>query len=147
MKNNDARIKKLKLKVEKAKQKLGAKPKKALETNGLFKFNDGVNDDGRTRPLNINTITDIATVAEAATHLMVRFTAHNNACGLLEIDNTFSYSGYEMDQWITDFKHIIAKINYTAEERKLKAVERQLAELMSEDAKTELALDDIENLL
>ena len=49
MSNNDSRVKDLISKLKDKKKSLGTKPKKALETNALFKYSDG-------KVLNINTI-------------------------------------------------------------------------------------------
>jgi hypothetical protein len=146
--SNDARVKELTKKVAKKKKDLGSKPKHVLVTNGHFKFVSGIMETGTGRNgANLNTISTIEQVVEMMTVLVMHHNAHKQACKNLGVESEFTWSGYTVAQWLEDFKYIIAKINYTSEERKLKAVEKQLKTLLSEDAKTEMALDDIEDLL
>ena len=138
--DNDTRIKALMVKVEEQRKALGTKPKSALETNGLFKFENG-------ESLNINTITDESVAVLVLSHILLREQSHQNAQKELNVDIPFMWRGYSIEDWITDLKLCVAKIKYTSEEKKLKVLEAKLANLISDKAKTEMELDDIENLL
>ena len=55
--------------------------------------------------------------------------------------------GYSIDDWITDIKNKFDVTKTKAEIYNLKTMESKLNELLSEDKKTELEIDDIAALL
>ena len=63
----------------------------------------------------------------------------------LNID--FVISGYSIDDWITDIKNKFDITKTKAEIYNLKTMESKLDELLSEDKKAELEIDDIAALL
>lgn len=56
-------------------------------------------------------------------------------------------SGYDLRDWITDVKLRVKVLNIKKEEENLRALERKLETLLSDDKKTELELSSIEALL
>ena len=63
------------------------------------------------------------------------------------LDIGFIISGYSIDDWITDIKNKFDITKTKAEIYNLKTMESKLDELLSEDKKTELEIDDIAALL
>ena len=65
----------------------------------------------------------------------------------LEVLDECNISGYNVSDWITDIKSKLEIVSYKAEENKLKVMETKLHELLSNEKKTELAIDEIEGML
>lgn len=59
----------------------------------------------------------------------------------------FEISGYSVISWIKDIKSKLEISNVKKQQSDLKAMERKLDKLLSDDKKTELELDDIAALL
>ena len=58
-------------------------------------------------------------------------------------DSDLIIGGFTAADWLTDVRARLAIVALRAEEAKLNALDKQLAGLLSDDAKTELALDEI----
>lgn len=56
-------------------------------------------------------------------------------------------SGYKISEWLIDVTNRITNISLKEENIKLENLEAQLSNLLSEDKKTELQIDEIESLL
>jgi hypothetical protein len=140
MSKNDNRVKGLIKKLEDKKKSLGAKPKKAWETNALFKYTDG-------RVLNLNTIGSFDKAISGLTYLLNASKNHAEACKLLCVFDMFDWDGYSLEAWTEDFKLCVDKVKYAEEEKKYKALEKKLNSLVSKEARTGMELDDIEGLL
>jgi hypothetical protein len=69
----------------------------------------------------------------------------NEALGLPEEE--FLYCGYSFDDWMHDFKKRLSIISIKEQESKLKALEDQLSEILSEDTKRKLKFEAIKNAL
>ena len=77
--------------------------------------------------------------------LLVKLNLYKKEAENLDID--FVISGYSIDDWITDIKNKFDITKTKAEIYNLKTMESKLDELLSEDKKTELEIDDIAALL
>ncbi len=140
MSNNDSRVKDLINKLKDKKKSLGSKPKKAWETNALFKYSDG-------KVLNLNTIGNNYQAVSALAYLLNASKNHIEACEALDVSLEFEWNGYTLAQWIYDFQVCVDKIKYAEEEKKFKVLEKKLNSLVSDEARTGMELDDIEGLL
>jgi hypothetical protein len=142
MAKNDEKIKQLMGLVDEKKAKLGKKPATTLKTNGVFKmFGDG-------RHTNINTINDMSLAVGIVKHLIMERKYIEEAEKLLGVDSgETTWDGYDVDEWIFDIKTRVSIIQYNEEKRKLAKLEKSLQNLISEDAKTEMELDNIADLL
>lgn len=58
-----------------------------------------------------------------------------------------TYTGYNVDSWISDLKSRFSILNRKAEEARLKKLEDKLHELLSTDKKVELELDNLAKLI
>jgi len=140
MSKNDSRVKDLISKLEDKKKSLGSKPKKAWETNALFKYADG-------KVVNLNTIQSNHKAIETLSYLLGVSRSHQEACKLLGLDFAFNWDGYSLEEWTADLKTCVDKIKYAEEEKKFKELEKKLNSLVSKEARTGMELDDIEGLL
>lgn len=141
MSNNDNRIKELIEIIEQKRVSLGTKPKTSWNTNGIFKFNE-------SKHINLNTVYDPNIIVSALSHIIMHNSSSIEASKILGVDNVvIEYDGYCLDDWISDFKLRINQINWAFEKKELDKKEEQLKSLISEDARTEMALDIIEKEL
>ena len=91
---------------------------------------------------NLNTL-DVQT----CTLLAVRMNTYLMSAKNLKIEDPVIISGYKLSDWSKDLMSKLAHLKREAEKQKLKAMEAKLKVLLSEDTRTELALDEIEGEL
>jgi len=139
---NDAAIKELMKKVEEQKAGLGKKEKASWQTNGIFKFDS-------SSFFNLNTINDPGRLVEALAHLIAKEQAFEMACSRLGIKEiaAFKWDGYSVDEWENDFKTRIKIVEWDNKKRQLDETKKRLSQLVSEEARTEMELEDIKKLL
>jgi len=140
-KKNDERIKAQLAKVELLKKEVATKPRQVLETNGVIYGADG-------HMVNLHTVQDVDILVDTLATLRAAKTAQEEAAGILEVENyEFKWGGYAYKQWEADFKMRVAEINRGAKKKQLATIEGKLKNLVSEEEKTAMELDDIEALL
>jgi hypothetical protein len=125
---NDAKIKALLESIEQKKSQLGTKPRAVWRTNGVIEEK------------NINTITSIETCISLVSQLIGKKDSHKKACEFLQVYPGVAYFGTEIDDALADLKLRVEMLLWDVEKKKLGALEKQLKDLRSEDAKTEDAL-------
>jgi hypothetical protein len=137
MAKNDERIKQLMAEVEDRKEKLGAKPKATWLTNGVFKFS-------ASEFFNLNTIQNSDKLVEALSFLINKTRDQDEAAQLLGVSEpSFEWGGYSIQDWLADFKTRLSIVTWEANKAKLDATQAKLAQLVSEEARTEMELDSI----
>lgn len=141
MAKNDDKIKALLGKVEEQRAGLGTKPKAAWTTNGIFKYPDG-------KFFNINTVKDSRNFVEALSFLLEKESLMSQAAGRLGVPfKEYSLEGYTTSEWEKDFKKRIECVAWDEKKAQLEATEKKLKTLVSEEARTEMELADIESSL
>jgi len=125
---NDLKIMELKKQIEDKKAKLIKSQKFAPITNSSIEL-DGV----RT---NIQVLNK-----EQLTFLLVKLNSYAKSAKDLEID--FVISGYHIVDWIADIKSKLDFVSRKEEENKLKMMESKLHQLLSNEKKVELEIDEI----
>lgn len=140
--SNDARIKELLKTVESKRAELGKQPKLQLETNGVFKYEDG-------NHFNINTVTNKQVFVSALTFLIERSSSNSEACERLGVEakDTFKWNGFTVEEYEGDFKQRIALVDWDVKKKQLTELEKKLGDMVSDEGKTEMELDDIAALL
>ena len=137
---NDSKTKELIKKVEDRKASLGTRPKISWNTNGVFLYNKD--------SLNLNVIKDKDLIVTCVAHLLSIEESSKKAASLLGFDShKVMYNGYSISDWIDDFKTRVSVIKWEEEHVKFVALEKKLATLISEEARTEMELADIEKSL
>ena len=138
---NDKQIESLLKKVKEQKDALGIKPKSGLTTNGLFKYGNGEH-------FNLNTVTDSGVFVRALALMMQQEKYQKEAAEILGVTAPeFEISGFKICDWVEDFMTRIAIVAYDNRNSVLKLTEKNLKNMMSEDAKTKRSLGEIEGLL
>ena len=125
---NDKKIMELKKQIEGKKIKLGKSQKFSPITNCSIEV-DGVR-------VNIQVLNK-----EQLTYLLVKLNSYAKSAKELEID--FVISGYHVVDWITDIKSKLDFVSRKEEENKLKVMESKLHQLLSNEKKVELEIDEI----
>jgi hypothetical protein len=134
MNKNDEKIIALKEQISKKKNQLDKAKKFIPITNCSIEI-DGVR-------YNIQVLTK-----EQLIMLLVKLNSYSLSAGDLGLLNSFTISGYLVNDWITDIKSKLDVVNYKEEELKLKDLENKLDKLLSDEKKTELELNEIEDYL
>lgn len=134
MSKNDDRILKLREQIEKKKKEL---------KNNCVKFTPQTNCvltlDGKTYNLNVCN-------KEELTLLMIKLHTYEMSANDLDI-SSLVISGFNIEWWILDIKNKLKVLEIKEETEKLKSNEELLEQLLSEDKKTELMLDEIAKTL
>lgn len=139
-KGNDIVIKELLDKVADQKANLGTREKVAWNTNGVFKYRGG-------DFFNLNTVTDPSVLANALAVLIVQEDSFKEACKRLGIKADFKWDNYSVKDWQDDFMTRMRVIEWDKKKKTLDATQDKLKTLVSEEAKTEMELEDIKKLL
>lgn len=142
MTKHDDKIKLLLAKVEEQQNNLGVKPKASWNTNGIFKYKDGTNF------FNLNTVRDAQPLVEALACLLEKESLHQQAAERLGVAiKPFLWDGNSICDWEKDFKKRLDIIGWEARKAQLDDTKKKLKSLVSEEAKTEMELEDIEKSL
>ena len=128
--NNDKTIEDYRKKIEDRRSKLGTKPKISYESNGILILNNTTT--------NINTLNTIDCRKILAEILLLKFGE-----GLVDKELGTEVTEYLLDNYISDIKQKILVNSWQDEKKKLTAMDKKLAELLSDKAKTENAIKDI----
>lgn len=131
--SNDEMILKLKEQIANRKAEFDKLPKNFVaETSCIY-----IDEVGEKHNLRVMT-------AEQLIPLMVKLHMYEMSANDLGIDiHNFTMSGFTVDKWLHDIQGRIDEIKRRDTEKDLKADEKLLDSLLSEDKKTELALKDI----
>lgn len=141
MAKHDDRIKALLNKIDSEKKALGSKPKLSWNTNCMFRYDD-------SRYFNLNTVRDVTVLVAALAFLLEKSARYQEAAEELEVEvPSFEWSGFSLKEWKEDFQLKAQAIRYNAKQKELQNLQQRLKTLVSEEAKTEMALDEIEELL
>ena len=137
MSTNDEKVREMIAMIIDKRCSLGTKPRLALKTNGLLKR------EGQT-PLNLHAVNSINTCVDVVSGLLKDFSCKKDASEVLGVRGvTEKISGYDILDWIEDFKGRVSILQWQEEDKKLKVLEKQLKDLRSNDAKVEDALSSI----
>ena len=130
MSTNDKTIEDYRKKIETRRNKLGVKPNLSYESNGILILNN--------KTTNINILNTVDCRKILAEILLLKFGE-----GLVDKELGTEVIGYLLDNYISDIKQKILVNSWQEEKKKLTAMDKKLAELLSDKAKTENAIKDI----
>lgn len=125
---NDQKIMELKKQIEEKKNKIKKSQKFTPITNCSIEV------DGQRYNLQVLTKEQLITLA-------VKLNSYAMSAKDLELD--FSISGFEINDWITDVKAKLDFVSRKEEENKLKVMETKLHQLLSNEKKVELEIEEI----
>lgn len=134
MNKNDNKVLQLKEQIRIKKEKIAKLKKFTPITNMILDIGD--------KKHNINTMN-----LEKSMEMIISLNAKLMSAKELELEDNYIIGGYKLCDWICDLKSRIDYLNVRLEENNLEKMETKLDKLLSEEKKTELELDEIENLL
>ena len=131
--NNDEMILKLKQQIANRKAEFDKLPKNFVaETSCIY-----IDESGEKHNLRVM-------MADQLVPLRIKLHMYEISADDLGIDiHSFTVSGFTVDKWMHDIQGRLDEIKRRETEKDLKADEKLLDSLLSEDKKTELALKDI----
>lgn len=139
MNKNDRKIKALRQLVEERRLELGERPIGNLLTDGIIPI-----DNSR---LNILDACRESLVAAYAT-IKADYEKYLEAANELGFENyDFKFLGYPFEYWKSDLKFASSLSRYNTRKKELGEIELRLKNLLSDDAKTAEALEEIEKSL
>ena len=131
---NDEKIMLLKSQIAEKKKGLKGKKKFSPLTNCSIEL------DGTRYNLHVSQ-------KELLTNLLIKLNMYRLSVVDLDLEDEYIISGYNVNEWITDVKLKLEILKYEEEDRKLKRLELQLENLLSNEKKVSLAIDEIEELI
>lgn len=133
--SNDAKIKEFRTTVEAKREQLGSKPKLAYTTNASLDL------DGER--INLNTLGNEEACVKVTSQLLAVDHLATLANEMLGTKVKLKFGDFTATQWIEDIKLRVKLIQWEVGYKKLIAMDKKLAALRSEDAKTTDAIADI----
>jgi len=130
---NDERILKLREQIQAKKDKIGKIGRFTAVTNCSIEL-DGAR-------FNLNVLDK-----DSLTKLLVKLNSYLISARELEVTE-IQYSGYTLEDWITDVKAKLNILSKKDEERALSLMEAKLEKMLSDEKQVELELDAIADLL
>jgi len=137
MKKNDKRIMELKTQIAEKKEKLSCIDRFKPITSCILPSRDGARSS-----VNIHTLTE-SKIIEIMVDINMRLLSAKD----LGVDSDYKIAGFNTTDWIVDLKGRLAEVKRKEEEKKLKLMEDKLTQLLSEDKKTELEIEELADML
>ena len=107
-------------------------------TNSSFRY-----DEDRAEGFNIQTVTDTKRFVHALAFLKTREGAFDAAAAELEVKASFDWLGYSLEDWTTDFKTRITKVNISKTKKELALLEDRLDKIISPELKAQMEIEAI----
>lgn len=111
-------------------------------TNGSFRFSDNI-----ASSFNLQVVSDERELVRALAFLILHEKAYNEASGQLGVTSKFEWFGYSLEDWKSDFKTRINKIQVSSKKKELSNLEARLDKLISPELRIELELAEIRKAL
>lgn len=108
-------------------------------TNCSFRY--GTDSIGNS--FNIQTVNDVNVLRDALAFLIRLETGHKEANTRLDVGGDFQWLGYSVDDWQSDFKTRIDKIQVKKNQEEQEAYEIALNKLVSKEMREELELAEL----
>ena len=130
MSKNDDKILDLKAQIEKKKRDIGIVRNFNPSTNCILNI-DNVN-------YNIHTFSKSQII-----HMLVKLNSMMMSAKDLGLEDQLEFNGYNISLWIEDLMRLLNITNIRQEQVKLMQMEKRLTEMLSDNKKIELELDEI----
>ncbi len=130
MSKNDDKILDLKAQIEKKKREIGIVRNFNPSTNCILNI-DNVN-------YNIHTFSKSQII-----HMLVKLNSMMMSAKDLGLEDQLEFNGYNISLWIEDLMKLLNITNIRQEQVKLMQMEKRLTEMLSDNKKIELELDEI----
>jgi len=143
MKTTDEKVKALFELVQEKKLVIEKAEKPCWETSCNFSFSANSAHDRN----DIRTITDIRKIVDMLAFLIDREEKSGKAAQELGVTYDFSWLGFTVDEWKSDFQTRINQISLQEKRKELSEIESRLNAIISPDLKAKMELEALSNLL
>lgn len=134
--NNDKRILELRKQIQIKKDKVGKIGNFAPTTNQVLHL------DGAVHNINV-----LGTNKQELLRLYVKLNSYLMSAKDLGVEDEVEYSGFKLEDWISDVSSKLNNLTKKEETMKLVAMESKLEKMLSDEKQVELELDSITALL
>lgn len=138
----DKQIEELQAIVLQQKEEIAKTEKLSWITNCSFSY-----DKNSANRLNLQVINDIEELISILSFLISKEKDHKAATDILELEHPFKWMGYSLKDWQTDIKSRVHKIKISDKKKKLEVLQTKLNNLVSEERREEIELDNIKKEL
>ena len=130
--------------VKKQKKEIAVAERTSRETNCLFRESPGA------QPINLNVESDIGKLVQIAAFLHLKEDAYSFVSAeYFASDDVpkFKWDGYTFEEWMSDIKGRIAKLQINSKKKKLESLESRLSSIISPELRAQMELEAIEKEL
>lgn len=114
----------------------------------VWRTNCSITYSGLTNvTVNLQVLTDVETLIAILGFLFEKEKAYNQASTVLGVDSTFRWMGFTLQEWQSDIKLRIAKIQVSSKKKELEAIEERLGKLISPELRRQMELTELSKLL
>lgn len=128
--------------VQVKKEAIAKAEKPSWLTNCAFRYNKET-----SASINLQVCSDIEELLNILGFLIEKKNNFEEAQKLLNTSLTFKWLGFSFDQWLSDIKTRIDKIQINSKKKELEDLETRLDKLISPELKAKLELEEIQKLL
>lgn len=96
-----------------------------------------------SRNVNLNVESDVNNLASIVGYLLIMEECHNRGCKELGLELDYVYNGFSVQDWISDIKHRINKIQINEKRAQLDVLEKRLNNVISPELRAQMELDAI----
>jgi hypothetical protein len=139
----DEKVKALFISVQEKKLAIEKAERPCWKTSGNFGYSSNSAHD-RT---NIQTLTDTRKLVEMLAFLLERKEKSENAASELGVNYNFTWLGFTVDEWKSDFQTRVNQISIQEKRKELAEIEARLNAIISPELKAQMELDAISELL
>ncbi len=141
----DARIMLLMQAVKDQRKEILTIEKADKKTNQSFRYREENLNDA----INIGVVSSIRDIIAMASFLVNMEKNYTEVTKILEIDAPpkLEWCGYSVEDWLSDLKMRVKKIQISTKRQKLTALEERLNKIISPELRAQMELEEIENEL
>lgn len=143
MATTDAKVKELFKVVQEKKLAIEKAEKPCWQTSGTFGYSSNSAHDR----INIQTITDTRKIVDMYSFLIDRQEKSELAAKDLGVTYNFSWLGFKVDEWKSDFQTRINQLLIQEKRKELAEIEARLNAIISPELKAEMELEMISTIL
>lgn len=135
----DAKTLELIRQVQQQKTEIASAERADWRTNCSFSYTED-----QSKAINLHVESDVRRLVMIAAFLNQREAAYSEMATGLEIDApVFAWSGYSVDDWLSDIKTRINRIQIASKRKRLEALETRLNLIISPELRAEMELEAI----
>ena len=113
---------------------------KAEKPNWLTNCSFGYDDEKR---YNIQVVSKVSELVSMLAFLLNRSKTFDEAAAILGANTDFSWMGFSLEEWMSDLKTRITKIQISQKKKELEVLEARLSKLISPELRAQLELEEI----